>query len=85
MATVLPLIRQLYCGDVPALVAFAVNVTGMPAQTLVVGVEMLMVGVTGLSTEMYIVFEIAEAAVLQSALLIKVQVTESPFTQLAQV
>lgn len=43
---VTPLTFQVYVGELPPLVAVAVNVTPVPAQKVVVGVDMLTVGVT---------------------------------------
>lgn len=62
-------------GAAPALVTVAVKVTGVPAHIAFDAVAIVMVGETFALTVMTTLFEVAEVAVAQLALLVKTQVT----------
>jgi hypothetical protein len=68
-----------YAGELPALFALAVNVTGVPAHTVVTGVEIVtLTSMTGL-TVMQIWLEVAGFPVAQASVDVMLQTIQSPF------
>ena len=66
----------------PPLLATGVNVTELPEQTLIELAIIDIEGVTVLFTIIVTLFEIAVGVETQVALLVKTQLTASPFTKL---
>ncbi len=75
--TLLPFTNHWYCGAVPPFTGVAVNVMGVPSQTLLSEVAMLTDGIK-IFTVMEILLLVAFGVVIQAALLVRLQLTTSP-------
>ena len=80
-----PFFFHSYCGLLPPFVITEVNVTLEPAQTLVCGVDIVIVGVTGCVTVRLMVFEVAVKGDAHAELEVSTQVIWSLFTGEANV
>ena len=69
----------------PPLMGVAVNVTGLPAQTVVLVAAMLTAAATAAETVMVIALDVAGEPVAQPELEVMITVTPSPFTKAEEV